>query len=102
MMWTMGLLFIAYLCGTILIIMSETAKTFKENFSYTPAHDNSIEQQVANEILKRSEMGFAKYGKSMTRNDLSEVEWLQHAKEEAMDLAIYLQRLINLKNESKS
>jgi len=82
--------------------MSEIAKTFKENFSYTPAHDNSIEQQVANEILKRSEMGFAKYGKSMTRNDLSEVEWLQHAKEEAMDLAIYLQRLINLKNESKS
>jgi len=74
--------------------MSETTKTFKENFSYQPSIDNSIEQSVANEIIKRSELGFQKYGKSMTRTDLTTLQWLQHAKEEAMDLAIYLQKLI--------
>ena len=74
--------------------MSETTKTFKGNFSYQPSIDNSIEQSVANEIIKRSELGFQKYGKSMTRTDLTTLQWLQHAKEEAMDLAIYLQKLI--------
>lgn len=77
--------------------MYETAKTFNENFSFSSKHDDSIERSVASEIIQRSQMGFAKYGKSMTRDDLSEIEWLQHAKEEAMDLAIYLQRLIVLK-----
>jgi hypothetical protein len=75
--------------------MFQTTKTFEEKFSYSPKHDNSIEQKVASEIIKRSELGFAKYGKSMTRTDLTRKQWLQHAKEEAMDLAIYLQRIID-------
>ena len=29
----------------------------------------------------------------MERDDLSPLQWAQHAQEEAMDLAIYLQRL---------
>ncbi len=33
----------------------------------------------------------------MDRKDLSEVEWLIHAQEEAMDLAIYLEKLIQIK-----
>ena len=78
--------------------MYETTKTFDKNFSFSSKHDDSIERSVASEIIQRSKIGFAKYGKSMTRDDLSELEWLQHAKEEAMDLAIYLQRLIVLKS----
>lgn len=35
-----------------------------------------------------------KYENSMERTDLSELAWLTHAQEEAMDLAIYLQRII--------
>ena len=31
----------------------------------------------------------------MSENDLSLKQWLQHAKEEAMDLALYLQRAID-------
>lgn len=33
----------------------------------------------------------------MERTDLSEIEWLKHAQEEAMDLAVYLEKLIQIK-----
>ena len=53
-----------------------------------------IENRVAAEIIGRSKLGKAKYGVTMDREDLSTLEWLQHAKEEAMDLAVYLEKLI--------
>ena len=53
-----------------------------------------IENRVAAEILGRAAKGKAKYGVTMDRQDLSPLEWLQHAKEEAMDLAVYLEKLI--------
>lgn len=46
------------------------------------------------ELLKqRSEAGRAKYGTDLTRADLTTAEWCQHAIEEALDFANYLQRL---------
>lgn len=45
-------------------------------------------------ILSRRAAGRAKYGTTMERTDLSRLAWLRHAQEEALDLAIYLQRLI--------
>lgn len=38
----------------------------------------------------------------MDRTDLSEVEWLQHAYEEALDLSIYLKKLIKIKKNALS
>jgi hypothetical protein len=35
----------------------------------------------------------------MERVDLSSLEWLIHAQEEAMDLAVYLEKLIALEQE---
>jgi len=35
-----------------------------------------------------------KYGVTMERPDVATVEWLRHAQEEALDLAIYLERCI--------
>ena len=61
---------------------------------------SSIEEQVCFKILKRSDVGKKKYGTTMEREDLSKLDWLQHAQEEAMDLAVYLQKLIELE-ESK-
>ena len=61
---------------------------------------SSIEEQVCFKILKRSEIGKQKYGVTMERQDLSRLEWLKHAQEEAMDLAVYLEKLIN-EEESK-
>lgn len=52
-----------------------------------------VEEQVISAIRERREKGRRKYGTTMERNDLSPLQWAQHAQEEAMDLAIYLQRL---------
>jgi len=49
-------------------------------------------------MLGRAEVGKKKYNTTMDRTDLTELEWLIHAQEEAMDLAIYLEKLIQLNN----
>jgi hypothetical protein len=58
---------------------------------------SGIEEDVCFKIIKRSELGRKKYGTTMERTDLSEIEWLKHAQEEAMDLAVYLEKLIQIK-----
>tara|TARA_R100000995_G_scaffold14634_1_gene5726 strand:- start:2666 stop:3004 length:339 start_codon:yes stop_codon:yes gene_type:complete len=55
---------------------------------------SAIEKAVIAKILKRAAKGKSKYGVTMEREDLSTLDWLRHAQEEAMDLAVYLQRLI--------
>jgi hypothetical protein len=60
---------------------------------------SSIEEQVCFKILKRSEVGKVKYGTTMERQDLNRLEWLKHAQEEAMDLAVYLEKLIELEKQ---
>lgn len=52
------------------------------------------EENVINKIRQRRDKGRTKYGVSMERTDLSRIDWLNHAQQEAMDLAIYLERLI--------
>ena len=56
---------------------------------------SQIENEVVLKILKRSSEGKNKYGVTMERGDLSRLEWLIHAQEEAMDLAVYLEKLIH-------
>jgi len=60
--------------------------------------EDKIVQSVVNEILERSDVGTKKYGTNLNRNDLTELEWLQHAKEEALDMALYLEKLIQIKS----
>lgn len=57
---------------------------------------SKIEDEVCKKIKERAEVGFGKYGLTMERNDLSRLAWLIHAQEEAMDLVVYLQKLIYL------
>jgi len=42
------------------------------------------------------------YGTTMDRKDLTEQEWLQHAYEEALDLAIYLKKIIKTKQDENA
>jgi len=55
---------------------------------------SKIEEEVVRKIRQRADLGWHKYGKTMERKDLTHIEWLRHAQEEAMDLAVYLERLI--------
>ena len=52
-------------------------------------------QTVRQKLADRAEFGMMKYGVSTERTDLSAKQWLIHAQEEAMDLAVYLQILID-------
>jgi len=51
-------------------------------------------QAVCNMLQSRSQVGLKKYGVDTTREDLTHIQWLKHAQEEALDLAVYLQRII--------
>jgi hypothetical protein len=55
---------------------------------------SKIEDAVMAKIYERALVGKSKYGVTMERDDLSLKEWLIHAQEEAMDLAVYLQKVI--------
>ena len=56
---------------------------------------SKIEDKVIKKINDRAALGKNKYNTTMERKDLSRLDWLKHAQEEAMDLAIYLQKLID-------
>jgi len=58
---------------------------------------SKIEDVVCTKILSRAEFGLKKYGVTLERDDLTELQWLIHAQEEAMDLANYLEVLIQRK-----
>jgi len=51
--------------------------------------------KTIHEFKRRSALGFRKYGITLAENNLSLLQWLQHAKEEAMDQVLYLQRAID-------
>lgn len=59
---------------------------------------SQVTEQVINDIQQRELKGIETYGTTMDRNDLSQDEWLQHAYEEALDFAIYLRKLIIIRN----
>jgi hypothetical protein len=51
---------------------------------------------VADLVRDRAALGLTKYGVTVAQNPLSRRQWLRHAQEEALDLAVYLQRLIDM------
>jgi len=57
---------------------------------------DSIVDSVIDEHIARAEMGKEKYNNTLDRTDLSVLDYLQHAKEEAMDLALYLEKTIQM------
>lgn len=54
---------------------------------------DSIVFDVIKDIAYRAEVGLKKYNTTMDREDLISSDWVQHAYEEALDMAIYLKRL---------
>ena len=48
-------------------------------------------ESVIDQLKMRCEAGFNKYGTTLERDDLSILDWIQHAQEEAMDLSLYLE-----------
>jgi hypothetical protein len=57
---------------------------------------DSVVDSVIDQHVKRALMGQNKYGQTLDRTDLSVLDYLQHAKEEAMDMALYLEKTIQM------
>ena len=57
---------------------------------------------IIDDLLYREEKGKLEYGTTMDRTDLSEQDWLQHAYEESLDLAIYLKKIIKSKQNENA
>jgi hypothetical protein len=60
---------------------------------YTP---DSVVQSIIENYIERAQMGEKKYGVTLDRKDLELLDYLQHAKEEAMDLTLYLEKAIQI------
>jgi len=58
------------------------------------AATDPIVESVLARVRNRSEQGLKKYGVTMLRDDVSTIEWLRHAQEEALDFAVYIERII--------
>jgi len=56
------------------------------------SNPTGIEKMVCEDITKRQALGIKKYGTTVADNKLTHDQWLQHAYEEALDLAVYLKR----------
>lgn len=51
------------------------------------------EEKVIEKIRQRAKVGLKKYGVTMEREDLTDIEWLTHLQEELLDGAVYIERL---------
>jgi hypothetical protein len=71
-----------------------TIEELRELIGESPKVKDSIVNSVLEKYAKRSEVGQKKYNTNLDRTDLTQNDWLTHAQEEAMDLSLYLEKLI--------
>jgi hypothetical protein len=54
---------------------------------------DTVVYRIAHLLRSRSETGIRKYGTTLDRTDLEVKQWIDHAIEECLDQALYLQRI---------
>jgi hypothetical protein len=54
---------------------------------------DTVVYRIAHLLRSRSETGIRKYGTTMDRTDLEVKQWIDHAIEECLDQALYLQKI---------
>ena len=65
----------------------------------TSENTDTVVMSVIKQFKGRADFGMQKYGTNMDRQDLSVLDWIQHAQEEHMDAIIYLEKLKQLEVE---
>jgi hypothetical protein len=69
---------------------------------------DSVVKSVIGKFAKRAAVGKEKYGTTLDREDLTNIEWLTHLQEELMDATLYIEKIkkiqeLNLsENENQS
>lgn len=61
--------------------------------------DSEVLKQVIEDMRQRETKGKAEYGTTMDRIDLSDTDWMDYAYEEALDLSLYLKKIILNRND---
>lgn len=59
--------------------------------------DKKVVASVSDDLFKRQDVGIAKYGTTVDRQDLTREQWLQHMYEELLDGAVYAKKLLKTK-----
>jgi hypothetical protein len=72
-------------------IMSD--KLLSSQLNQVSPPKDSIVESICAKFLKRSAVGWKKYGTTLDREDLSVLDWIEHAQEELMDGMLYLEKL---------
>ena len=49
--------------------------------------------KVLAKYSERSQLGIKKYGRTLDRDDLNLIDWLNHLQEELMDATLYIEKL---------
>lgn len=61
--------------------------------------DSQILTKVIEDMREREAKGKKEYGTTLDRNDLSDTDWMDYAYEEALDLSLYLKKIILNRND---
>ena len=63
---------------------------------------DSIVDSVIDQFIERAKFGKEKYNTDLDREDLSVLDWVEHAKQEHMDAILYLEKLEKILGGKKS
>ncbi len=66
---------------------------YHKNNSRTVLKTDYVVDSIIDQFIDRANFGRSKYGVGMEREDLSILEWIEHAKQEHMDAILYLEKL---------
>lgn len=63
--------------------------------------EDPIVLKVLAKYYERSQTGIEKYGRTLDRDDLNLIDWLNHLQEELMDATLYIEKIKNELNKSE-
>ena len=66
---------------------------YNKDNSRTVLKTDYVVDSIIDQFIDRANFGRSKYGVGMDREDLSILEWIEHAKQEHMDAILYLEKL---------
>ena len=72
---------------------------WNQSSTFPTQKTDPVVDRVIKQFSERSRIGIDKYGKTLSENPLSLLEWLEHLKQELMDATLYIERA---KDEVKS
>jgi hypothetical protein len=65
-------------------------------------HFDSVVNDVVNKYKDRANTGLQKYNTTLDREDLTELQWLNHLQDELMDASLYVQKLKQIIEKRKN